>query len=151
MLNTGVSILLFVEVVLEEEPIGGFSGMRFCFNPTFRGSRSGRWHFYQIFLPAHHVSILLFVEVVLEAFFLSLGIFDTFLFQSYFSWKSFWKPELVYYGSCGADVSILLFVEVVLEDSLLHNNKLGIGRFNPTFRGSRSGRTLPTIGPLFGS
>ena len=61
-----VSILLFVEVVLEAGKYIGSNLNRLSFNPTFRGSRSGSLHRGAERCGYSCVSILLFVEVVLE-------------------------------------------------------------------------------------
>ena len=61
-----VSILLFVEVVLEELLSVSIQLTSFGFNPTFRGSRSGRGFLSRLHTRNAGVSILLFVEVVLE-------------------------------------------------------------------------------------
>ena len=129
-----------MEVVLEVARITIITPDGTRFNPTFRGSRSGRVYFRVILKQELPVSILLFVEVVLEAWRVgcllpyggqvSILLFVEVVlevmtyvcrvmiegqFQSYFSWKSFWKPVFCFFSAPAVYVSILLFVEVVLE------------------------------------
>ena len=74
---------------------------KLSFNPTFRGSRSGSGLWWYLTDKVGLVSILLFVEVVLEAVLNSLKIAAVCVFQSYFSWKSFWKMRFEFNRNLG--------------------------------------------------
>ena len=88
---TGVSILVFVDVALQRYNTFFAGGRYYCFNPCFRGCRSGTRlrAFLTIGIP--RVSILVFVDVALERHRHRHRGFFRDVFQSLFSWMSLWN------------------------------------------------------------
>jgi len=112
--GSGVSILVFVDVALELKIQEFVIGVILCFNPCFRGCRSGTLDepkrtievkgFNPCFRGCRSGTIQPLYPVI-----------KTPKFQSLFSWMSLWNGSRAIRVPDGNIVSILVFVDVALE------------------------------------
>ena len=112
----GVSILVFLEALLQPQNISRFFVIPFCFNPCFPGSSTSTRNCKR----KNH---------------------NTKKFQSLFSWKLYFNLCDQGRWPDGLDVSILVFLEALLQPRREPKAKtLSLG-FNPCFPGSSTSTT----------
>ena len=162
-----VSILVFVELALDEPDSAGCRRASPGFNPCFRGTCS--WWASRMMMACflesfqslfswnlllmrvvrcrkwHHrpVSILVFVELALDGELRKFAAFAFLEFQSLFSWNLLLMDNIRWKQSATEWVSILVFVELALDEIIAEELDTAWGSFNPCFRGTCSWWEIP--------